>query len=331
MKVTGKNDFKCGICTMDKMSQYRDREPDKRATCPLEFVHCDLTGPIDPAVKDGFRYALSFVDDYSGINMVYFLKQKSDTIEAAERFLADTAPYGTVKHIRSDNGTEFTCKGFKSLLVKYCIKHETSAPYLPHQNGTVERGWRSLFDMARCLLLEAKLPKVLQAYAVMVSAYICNRCYNPRTEKTPYEVLTVQKPDLGNMHVFGTTCYAYVQNKKELDARSEQSIFVGYDKGSPAYLVYFVESKVIKRVQCVKFTDKFDEDVKEISDPIYEHVQPRLPDPVVENKIAEENENNEGVGNRYPQRQHSRPNYLDDYITEPDADLENLENCKVYH
>ena len=64
-------------------------EPDERATCPLELVHCDLAGPVDPTAKYGFRYALSFVDDYSGVNMVYFLKTKSDTTVATERFLAD--------------------------------------------------------------------------------------------------------------------------------------------------------------------------------------------------------------------------------------------------
>ena len=201
---------------MGKMSLYRNWEPNKHATCPLELVHCDLAGPIDTTAKDGFRYALSFVDDYSAANMVYFLKKKSDTTEAEERFLADTAPYGTVKHIRSDNGTEFTCKSFKSLLVKYRIKHETSAPYSPHQNGTVERGWRSLFLYDKRSVVRGKVAKS----AVMHSAYIRNRCYNERTGKTPYEVLTGQKPDLGNMHVFGTICYAYVQNKKKVDARS---------------------------------------------------------------------------------------------------------------
>ena len=104
--------------------------------------------------------------------MVYFLKQKSDTAEATARFLADVAPYGTVECIRSDSGTEFTCKKFRSLLVKNQIKHEKSAPYSPHQNGTVERAWRSLFDMARCLLLEANLPKMFWTYTVMAAAYI---------------------------------------------------------------------------------------------------------------------------------------------------------------
>ena len=123
------------------------------------MVHCDLAGPIDPVAKDGFTYTLSFVDNYSGIIMVYFLKQKSDTAKATARLLADVAPYGTIKCIRSDNETEFTCEKFRSLLVKNQIKHENSAPYSPHQNGTVERAWRSLFYMARCLLLEANLPK----------------------------------------------------------------------------------------------------------------------------------------------------------------------------
>ena len=69
---------------------------------------------------------------------------------ATERFLADTAPYGSIKRIMSDNGTAFTCKEFRSLLIRNQIKHETSAPYSPHQNGTVKRGWRPLFEIACC-------------------------------------------------------------------------------------------------------------------------------------------------------------------------------------
>ena len=243
MKIVDDRQCECAICTQGKMYQFRNRKPDEKAKEPLEFVHCDLAGPIDPIAKDGFKYALSFVDDYTGINMVYFLKQKSDTLEATEKFLSDTAPFGKVKRIRSDNGTEFTSKNFKSLLRKNAIKHEMSALYSPHQNGTVERAWRSLFDMARCLLLEANLPKQLWTYAVLASAYIRNRCFNPRLGKTPFEALTGKRPNIGNMHVFGSTCYAYVQNAKKLDARSQKGVFVGYDRESPAYLVYYPRRK----------------------------------------------------------------------------------------
>ena len=140
------------------MCQSRNRKPDEKPNKPLEFVYCDLAGPIDPVAKEGYKYTLSFVDDYTAINIVYFLKQKSDTLEATEKFLSDTAPFGKIKRLRSDNGSEFTSKN--------AIKHEMSTLYSPHQNGTVERAWRSLFDMAHCLLLEANLPKQLWPYAV---------------------------------------------------------------------------------------------------------------------------------------------------------------------
>ena len=90
---------------------------------------------------------------------MYLLKSKTDTISATEKFLADISPYGTVKRMRSDNGSEFTFADFKSLLIKNRIKQEFSEPYSPHQNGKVERTWRTLFDMARCLLLKLRYLK----------------------------------------------------------------------------------------------------------------------------------------------------------------------------
>ena len=162
MNITNYDETDCEICTQGKMRQARSRTPDRRAKAPLDFVHSDLAGPVSPEGKDGFRYALSFVDDYSGVIMIYFLKNKSDTVEATKQFLADIAPLGKVKCIRSDNGGEFIGHEFKSLLRNSKIKHETCAPYSPHQNGTAERAWSSLFNMTRCLLLEAKLPKTLR-------------------------------------------------------------------------------------------------------------------------------------------------------------------------
>ena len=79
MQISDQTDFECGTCTQGKMCQMRSRKPDEHATATLEFVHCDLAGPISPVARDGFRYALCFVDDQSGINMVYFLKQKSES------------------------------------------------------------------------------------------------------------------------------------------------------------------------------------------------------------------------------------------------------------
>ena len=53
------------------MCQIRSKFPDERVKAPLDFVPCDLADPIDPTGRGGFKYALSFVDDFSGIIMVH--------------------------------------------------------------------------------------------------------------------------------------------------------------------------------------------------------------------------------------------------------------------
>ena len=193
---------------------------------------------------------------------MYFLKQKSDATKALEKFLCDVAPYGEINNMitrfRSDNGTEFTSKDFENVLIKHKIRHEFSAPYSPHQNGTAERNWRSLFEMARGMIIESNLPKSFWSYAIMTAAHLRNRVFCQRINDTPYHLLTGRKPSLRKLHIFGSICYAYTHNEKcKLNPRSNEGIFVGYDKYSPSYLVYLTGSNKVMKFGTVKFTEKF--------------------------------------------------------------------------
>lgn len=149
------------------------------------------------------------------------------------------APYDKIKCMRSDNGTEYPCREYQALMCKKGIRHETFSPYSPHQNGTAERNWRTLFEMARCMLIESELPKMLWTYAIQTAAVVRNRCFNNLTKQTPYYMLTGRRPNITRMQKFGQVCYAYKQHKGKLDSRCEKGIFVGYDKNSPAYMVLF--------------------------------------------------------------------------------------------
>ena len=153
MKIEGATQCKnetCETCILGKSVKDFNRTADERATKPMEFVHADLCGPINPPARDGFRYVIGFVDDYSNASFAYLLKTKDAAAQALERFLADSAPYGTVKRMRTDNGGELIGQEYDQVVIKNKIKHEPSCPHSPHQNGTVERGWRTMFDMARC-------------------------------------------------------------------------------------------------------------------------------------------------------------------------------------
>lgn len=263
-----------------------------------------------------------------------------------DKFLADVAPYGNVKCIRSDNGTEFTCRDFQTLLRKNGIKHETSAPYSPHQNGTAERGWRTLFEMGKCMLIESQLPKCLWNYAIQTAAVTRNRCFNKRTGKTPYQMLTGKKPDLSKMQKFGSVCYAYKQDKGNLDSKCDQGFFVGYDKNSPAYLVYHPETEKVQKHRLVKFVSKVNverqtqTDEGELNDDCSRVRQPmanrpsekgdkdneEVPEPIVRDKSPQSGTPDErerkgstvasdGSDNkRYPIRERRKPGHLNDFV-----------------
>ena len=206
MRVTQRQqEHTCTTCMQNKLTRtpknYHDTPP--RADKPLRRVHTDICGPIEPQSHEGYRYVINFIDEYSSMLFVYFLRSKDEASQALKAFLADVAPYGRPKEIHSDNGTEYMNKTFQQILRDNSIKHTTTAPYSPFQNGKSERTWRSLMDMARCLLADASLPKFLWPYAVRHAQYLRNRSYQRGTGTTAHELFMGTKPDMRHVHPFG--------------------------------------------------------------------------------------------------------------------------------
>src|SRR3954462_5856877 len=82
-----------------------------------------------------------------------------------------------IKHIRSDNDTEFKNIGVEEFLDDLGITHEFSAPYTPSQNGVVERKNRTLIEMARTMLAEYNTPLIWRAEAINTTFHIVNRAH----------------------------------------------------------------------------------------------------------------------------------------------------------
>ena len=168
----------------------------------------------------------------------YFMHTKDEASQALKSFLADIAPYGRVKEVHSDNGTEYTNKVFRQILRDNYIKQTTTAPYSPFQNGKSERSWRSLLKMARCLLADASLPNFLWPYAVRQAQYLRNLSFQRRTGTTAHELFTNIKPDMRRIHHFGAMCTVLTEGQKQkLSARGQEGIFLGVNPPSQGYYV----------------------------------------------------------------------------------------------
>ena len=131
-------------------------------TRPFELLHMDLFGPnhYSAVTNDASLYGFVIFDDYSRYTWVQIITYKNEVQEVFGRFSSRASTnFGVkIKHIRSDNGTEFKNTGLDEYLDILGITHELSTLYNPQQNGIMERKNRTLAEMAQTMLDEYKMP-----------------------------------------------------------------------------------------------------------------------------------------------------------------------------
>ncbi|KAK1686603.1 hypothetical protein QYE76_047451 [Lolium multiflorum] len=165
-------------------------------------------------------------------------KNKKEFITFAKK--AQRTYESEIKAIRTDNGTEFKNYTMQEFVDDEGIKHEFSAPYTPQQNGVVERKNRTIIEMARTMLSEFNSPHNFWGEAISTVHYSNRLFLRPPHNKTPYELLTGNKPNVTYIRVFGCKCL--VKNNKgklgKFETRTIEGIFVGYAENSHAYRYY---------------------------------------------------------------------------------------------
>jgi transposase InsO family protein len=185
-------------------------------TRPLELLHLDHFGPSTYDTLGGRRNVLIIVDDYSRYTWVFLLKSKDETYKYFSKFAkqAEHIFEEVIKTIRTDNGSEFKNYAMEDFVCEEGIKHEFSAPYTPQQNGVVERKNRMIIEMERTMLDEYKSPHNFWGEAIATMVHVSSRLFlRPVYNKTPYELLTGNKPNVSYFCFFGCKCL--IKNKKE--------------------------------------------------------------------------------------------------------------------
>ena len=77
----------CEACLIGKHARRSFlKEALSHATKPLQLVHIDVCGPINPPSFGKSKYFILFIDDFSRKTWVYFLKQKLEAFVALKKF-----------------------------------------------------------------------------------------------------------------------------------------------------------------------------------------------------------------------------------------------------
>jgi transposase InsO family protein len=131
----------CKHCQQGKQTKTRFKSKEYSMTRPLEIVHTDLVGPTTTKGLKCEKYFMLLVDDYTRMNLVFFLRNKSEAFENFKVYkeMVENEMDSKIKCLRSDNGGEFTSKEFMDYCNMNGIKRQFFVARTPQQNGVVER------------------------------------------------------------------------------------------------------------------------------------------------------------------------------------------------
>jgi transposase InsO family protein len=231
----------CDACFKGKQSRLPFGDSNYTSTAPLQLVHMDLCGPMDPTLG-GARYMATFLDDYTGLSVVELLQSKGEVKDAVRRvipFLENQVGL-KVKTVRTDNGKEYVNTTLQQFFQSKGVQHQTTVAYTPQQNGKAERINRTLLDKARSMLASSGLPDNLWGEAIQAANYVRNRSPVKGKPLTPWELFFKRKPDISNLRVWGSKAYVHIPTelRRKLDFKSETGYMVGYAPYSKGYRVW---------------------------------------------------------------------------------------------
>ncbi|KAB2598442.1 hypothetical protein D8674_001362 [Pyrus ussuriensis x Pyrus communis] len=254
---TDDNNSTCISCIQGKMSRIPFPVRTDRCTSPFQKVHTDIWGPSPVRSIEGYRYYVTFVDEYTRFVWIFPMSNKSDVFTIFVKFYKFVLnQFGaTIKSLQTDGGGEYTSKGFTSFLADKGILQLISCPYTPQQNGMAERKHRHILDTAITLLSASGLPSELWYFACAHSVLLINNMpCKSLSFSSPYLILYQKVPDLHSLKIFGSAVFPWLRpyNSNKLQPRSVMCVFLGYSQGYKGVICYNLQTKkfILSRHVC---------------------------------------------------------------------------------
>jgi len=164
----------CHACQFGKQNRRPFPNSTWRATEKLQLIHTDVLGPQRTPSLAGSRYYVAFIDDFTRMCWIFFLKFKSEVAGVFQKFKNQVENQSgcKIRVLRSYNGKEYTSAEFNLFCEEAGIEHQLTAPYTPQQNGVSERRNRCVMEMTRSMLHDKELPKNFWAEAASTTVFL---------------------------------------------------------------------------------------------------------------------------------------------------------------
>ncbi|KAJ9552609.1 hypothetical protein OSB04_016654 [Centaurea solstitialis] len=248
----------CESCLSGKMTKQPFNKENERATDLLEIIHTDVCGPFSHVARGGYRYFITFTDDFSRYGYVYLMRHKSESFEKFREFQNEVQNQlgRRIKFLRSDRGGKYLSDEFDNHLMECGIVSQLTPPYTPQMNGVSERRNRTLLNMVRTMMCHSTLPMSFWGHALETAAHILNRAPTKSVEKTPYELWKGKKPNISFLRIWGCEVYVKRPTSEKLKPKSDKCFFVGYPRTTVGYYFYNPEENKVFVARNGKFLEE---------------------------------------------------------------------------
>ncbi|GJX96017.1 ribonuclease H-like domain-containing protein [Tanacetum coccineum] len=227
----------CRACQLGKQTKLPFQRSTSIVTSPFDIIHSDLwTSPVSS--MSGYKYYVLFLDHYSHFLWVYPLHRKSDAQSKLLHFRAfvKTQFNREIKAFQCDHGGEFDNNSLHELFATNGIQFRFSCPRTSQQNGKSERMIRTINNVVRSLLFQARLPPEYWVEALLTAAYLLNILPSTSINNDiPYTKLFNKPTSYNHLRTFGCLCYPYTFPPHKLAPRTTPSIFLGYPYNHRGY------------------------------------------------------------------------------------------------
>nr|GEV72455.1 retrovirus-related Pol polyprotein from transposon TNT 1-94 [Tanacetum cinerariifolium] len=195
------NDHTCTACLKGK--QYKASCKSKLVNSvskPLHTLDMDLLGPTSDETSSILKKFITEIENLKDLK---------------------------VKIIRYDNGEEFRNKEMNDFCSHKGTKREFSNARTPQQKGVAKRRNRTLIEVARTMLADAKLPVTFWAKAVNTGCFVQNKVMILNT----------------------------LENLGKFEAKGDEGYFIGYSMSSKAFRVFNNRTMRVEENLHVKFLE----------------------------------------------------------------------------
>ena len=141
----------CSVCNRNKKGNRTPRSAlgSYHAWYPMERVHLDILGPINPKSRSGSSYILVMVDQFTKwVELAALPAQNAEL--AAKAFLKHfIVTFGCALEVHTDQGKIFTSDLFLAFCKLFEMTKTRTTPYRPASNGQCEVFNRTILQMVR--------------------------------------------------------------------------------------------------------------------------------------------------------------------------------------